>query len=104
MKEVSFIKFLESCKEGGIKTLGDLVKAQREQSISGSIAMEKHRLDIERIILELMTAEIESRMRSGQMDISELLLWGEAQRHQIENVLAQEKWLSLARLRNDNNK
>ena len=46
---------------------------------------------MEYTILELMTAEIESRMRSGMADINDILLWADCQRRQIDNILIAEK-------------
>ena len=104
MNEKNFIKFLESCKAGGLNTLGDLVEAQRERAEMASVAREKYKLKMEYTILELMTAEIESRMRSGMADINDLMLWADCQKRQIDNILLAEKWLKATRGSYDNNK
>jgi len=104
MNETNFIKFLESCKAGGLNTLGDLVEAQKERAEMGSVAREKYKLKMDYTILELMTGEIESRMRSGMADINDILLWADCQRRQIDNILIAEKWLKATRRSHEDNK
>lgn len=101
MQEKDFLRFLEQCKANGIDTIGQLKEAQKEEY--GTLAYFENKLAIAKMSYELMEFTIKDRLKSGCMDLNDMLLYSACQRNARNNILYAQKELEWRR-RDENNK